>query len=303
MPAARSPAALPQITSGCFLALAGWLLAPACSPERTDVPYTDEDPQPSENDEFVIGSRVDDAFVPYSDSGEATWVWGPQGGTMIQPVLSLDPAIAGDERQVEVTFLNRPDPDFDAPGELADFGEALFVAALFEEGERLVSDVLFNQIGWSDPTGVRMLFDVTVRGQEFAISDGLALHIVAAPDPFGCNDLPTYGEGCIYRLFEGTGTITSVATGTGAPSCDERLEVQFDFAPANPDWRNCYAGDANGFLTMEDGLNPPSACLEGLGIAVGSVVPVDYGETSVGMCMPWEWFMAEALAGCESICP
>lgn len=289
-----------SLTTMC-LGLCCLLLATACRPERPNGP--EPTPTPVEDGPLVLGARIDGIFVPYATSGEARFVWGPQGGTMIEPVLSLDPAVAGDEREVEVIFDNSPDPDFESPGELLDFPQAWAYSMLYEEDGRLVTDPLFDQVGWMDPSGVRMRLDATMTGQAFTISAGLALQVVAAPDPFGCNDLPTYGDGCTYRLFEGTVAVTSIAAGSGTPSCDERLDVDFVFTPDDPDWVNCYQGDATGMLTMDNGQSPPSACIEALGIEVGSILPVDYAETAAGMCMPWEWHMDEALAGCETTCP
>ena len=97
---------------------------------------------------------------------------------MIMPVVSLTAAVAGDERQVQVELKNLPDPAFpDAQGELADFPSTLMVVDLAEVDGDLRSDELFDQLGWMEPSGVQLLLEATVRGEEFAVTSTVALRV------------------------------------------------------------------------------------------------------------------------------
>ena len=56
-----------------------------CPPVREELdPYQGEPTQ-----DLTVGELLDGVFVPFVSGGEAQWVWGPQGGTMIMPVVSV----------------------------------------------------------------------------------------------------------------------------------------------------------------------------------------------------------------------
>ncbi len=145
-----------------------------CPPVREELDPYEGDP----TDDLLVGELRDGAFVAFEPGGEAQWVWGPQGGTMIMPVVSVAAAVAGDERQVQVELRNLPDPAFpDAQGELADFPSTLMVVDLVEVGGDMRSDELFDQLGWMEPSGVQLLLETTVRGEEFAVTSTIALRV------------------------------------------------------------------------------------------------------------------------------
>ncbi len=260
---------------------------------------------PPQDEDLLIGSLVDDRFEPWADGDEVEWVWGTQGGTMIQPVLSLDIDLVGDARQANLTLTNNPDPDFpEADGELETFSGFTAAIPLTEAGSVLLSAPLDDQLGWQEPSGVRLILEVTVSGDGFEASRSMPLKLEGdLPTPSVCDDLPTFGSGCVYRLIAGTGTVTAVAAGSGTPSCDERVAVDFDFAPADAAWGECYEGGETGSLNTADGRDPPSACVDQLGIAVGAELSVEFGHSIAGTCTPYQWFTDAALEGCDAICP
>lgn len=265
-----------------------------------------EDPPEEDDDALIVGGRdAEGSFVAYAASDQATWVFGPQGGYMIEPVVSLDPAVAGDERSVQVTIDNAADPDWPAAaGELAEddeFHQWVFEVELFAEEGRLRSEPLFNQIGWSAPEGVRFVMDVTVRGQQFAVATTRAIEVVAADDPTGCSELPMTGEGCVYRRIEGQAVIDAIAD-PAADDCSEQ-DVAFTFVPDDPAHAECYTGDGESSLRLEDGSTPSAACIAELGLQVGDAVPVIYGEIIAGTCSPWEWDLGALFEPCTGLCP
>lgn len=145
-----------------------------CPPVREELdPY-----QGAPTDDLVVGELLDGAFVAFEDGGEAQWVWGDQGGTMIMPVVSLTTQVAGDERQVQIELKNLPDPAFpDAQGELADFPTVLMVVELTELDGELGSEQLYDQLGWMEPSGVQLLLEATVRGEAFAVTSTVPLRV------------------------------------------------------------------------------------------------------------------------------
>lgn len=131
---------------------------------------------------LTLGTR-DDArvFTSYEPSGLADFSWGFQGGAMIEPVIVIDGHLAeGDEVCLFVELRNTPDPDHpDATGDLEDFER--YDAPIFfvrRDDGQLHSDPILDQIGYSNPAGVRMILQATVRGEDFAASHWLPLKIV-----------------------------------------------------------------------------------------------------------------------------
>jgi hypothetical protein len=260
---------------------------------------------PPQDEALLVGALADDRFVAWEDGQEVDWVYGSQGGTMIQPVLSLDAEAAGYASEAQLTLSNAPDPAFPgAGGELDSFSGGTENISLEQQGAVLLSEPIDDQLGWDDPSGLRMILSATVSGDGFELSKSLALRMPGDPPANPeCQDLPTLGSGCVYRLIAGTGTVTSIASGSGAPNCDERLAVEFDFAPQEPSWATCYQGGEAGSLQTEDGQDLTSACIDALGLEVGAEFAVEYGHAIAGTCTPWMWIASRALEGCAGICP
>jgi hypothetical protein len=141
------------------------LIAVACGPPG---PVPSEDAatptQDAARPTVEIGTRESGAmFTPWHDGDAIPEAWGPQGGVMITPAVAIDGRLVdGESPSLDVTIENfllpdeTPLPGFPTLGPL----RAFFVRL----DTRLVDGPLFDQLGWSDLTGTRVLVRAHVRG-------------------------------------------------------------------------------------------------------------------------------------------
>lgn len=183
---------------------------------------------------LVVGELRDGDFVPYEAGGDATFVFGFQGGVMIQPVVDLPAERVGSEPCARVTFRHRPDPDFpDDSGEVEFFSENVIIDTLRAEGERHRGGAYADQMGWAAADGVRMILEAEVRGVDWALRTELPVRVVDQDGWDECDVVPTtLSAGC--ELVELTGTITVDSVGdTMELACDETASVTLTMAPTN----------------------------------------------------------------------
>jgi len=265
-------------------------------------PRTVIDPFPGEPvDGLTIGELKDGVFVPYEPGDDAAWEYGGQGGTMITPVLAMPAAMAGEERIVQVTLTNTPDPAFpDAQGELAEFTGMTSYEDLVEDGDLVRTARVFDQVAWDDPEGTRLLLGATARGEEFAVStDPIALRVSNESAETVCDELETEGSGCVYRRVPGSVFIASVDDGQG--SCPDPQSVWFSFTPTDDRHEIC-ADDGNARLTMPGGESPPLGCLDDIGVAAASIVPAVQLVSIAGTCTPVLYEFDLDWTACEALC-
>ncbi len=215
---------------------------------------------------LVVGELRDGAFVPYEAGGDATYVFGFQGGVMIQPVVDLPAERVGDEPCVTVTFRHRPDPAYpDDAGELEFFDQTVFIDALEPDGDRYRGGAYADQMGWSAADGVRMILEAEVRGTDWALRTELPLRVVDQDGWDECDVVPTvFAAGC--EVVELAGMVTVDAVGdTSGLTCDQSAPVTLTMAPTDvvvPD--GCY--ELTRTLDIERG------CIESQELSAGTTL-------------------------------
>lgn len=126
-----------------------------------------------------IGTRESGAiFTPWHDGDAIPLVRGPQGGVMIVPAVAIDGALApGVDPSFDVTLWNFTLPDRAPLGEFPGVGP---LHALFARLDaRLVDGPIFDQLGWNEMPGQRLLIRARVTGDGV---DALGeVEIVTAP--------------------------------------------------------------------------------------------------------------------------
>jgi hypothetical protein len=101
------------------------------------------------------------------------------------------------------------------------------------------------------------------------------------------------GGGCQYKVTSGTATIQSVGTpGSADYNCPNNAKkVVFDFTPDDGSAQS--NADHNVAFTVGAGMNPPEACLQANGIAVGAkLTGVVRKDLQSGSCSPLAWSLA-----------
>jgi len=262
--------------------------------------YSSEDPTDTE---MIIGEMVDDVFTTYAESGRAVFEWGFQGGTMITPRIALPPELAGDGDCVQVTLENLEDPDHPLePGDLVDWFpvEGLDMFRVREGG---ITEPIFDQMAWIDPTGWRIRVKATVRGVDFALTETVAIEIAPPADiPPQCLALPTSGRGCTYRRIPGAAVITSNEAASSGGACPDPRFVMGVFEPTDPTHVDCYP-DFVTDLAMAQPLTlsfnePPASCLESY--PLDSRIPVILEVIVAGGCPPYQLQIDEPA--CDAAC-
>ena len=252
----------------------------------------------------AVGGLVDGVFTPWEDDTVVPWVWGPQGGTMVLPTLAVASSLAPDGSFLQVEVRNRIDPDHpDSTGEVEDFPEQVEAFQFFESGGVLMSDPVPNQIGWGSPAGVRLLLDVTVRGEDFAARTVLSLLLDPGGAVNSCDEVPTEGSECVYRPLPGTGDVEWIAPAAETGACVEPMLVEFFWSPSDGALSHCSSSDY-GVLAMPDGQGLPSACLDALRVSGYPSFPA-VQKTLVegpGHCAPVVWDVDLDLTPCEPFC-
>ncbi len=275
------------------------LLVAACgdTPDPND-PWSDDPPVQG----AVIGELVDGAFVPWEAGAQAAWVWGGQGGAMITPVVAVPLELAGDERLAHITLRNLPDPGFPgSSGELVQFASSEFEEALTEVDGQLLTPTLPDQVGWSDPGGVRLRLEATVRGEAFSTTTTVPIEVANDGADNSCSELPTEGQGCVYTLLPGTLWIAMITPSETPSACPDPQTVEFEYWPDDDAMGHC-SGDTWGTLTMPDGRELPGGCLEGLGVQSEAYFPVVQKTLIAGTCTPLIYEFGFDFSACEALC-
>jgi len=226
-------------------------------------------------DGLVVGELEEGALVPYETGGDATYVFGFQGGVMIQPVVDLPAERLADEPCVTVTFRHRADPAYpEEAGELEFFPETVIIDSLEPEGERYRGGAYADQMGWSAADGVRMILEAEVRGVDWALRTELPLRVVDQDGWDECDVVPTvFAAGC--EVVELAGEIAVDAIGdTTELACDETAPVTLTIAPTDvevPD--GCY--DLTRTLDVERGCIDSQELMVGGTLEATWVFPAD----------------------------
>ena len=62
----------------------------------------------------------------------------------------------------------------------SDFATFTRAVELMEQDGALRCEPLMNQLGWTEPSGVQLLLETTVRGEAFAVTSTVALRVADA---------------------------------------------------------------------------------------------------------------------------
>lgn len=247
---------------------------------------------------------------PLTDGRVVDWVWGFQGGTMIVPLIVFDYGVsAGETVEVEV----RHDPDPAAPelfGEGEDFrGPYTYFFDVRREDARMVAGPVNDQLGWVGLDGMRLLHTVDVRAASGTASRSAALEM-AATEPDACEPFELEsggGGGCPYRLIPGEVRVTVGDPDPLTSNCNDARGVSLEFTPDDPeDATACAELHSVDFgrlsFTVGAGADPPSSCLDGVGMTDGSTARATVMVIERGGCSPRVFRLDADTSACTDMC-
>ncbi len=270
----------------------------ACRPRRCAYATYDES-EPLEG--LEVGSFVDGVFVPWRDGDDVTYLFGFQGGAMIQPVVRVPASMAGDGC-ARVDVENARDEAFpDAPaGELDEFGSARFLQLFQRDGEEhVIVGPLDDQLGWAAADGLQLALTVTARTASWARRTTLHVRVVDADGFQECDLVPSQGlAGCTYRVFYGTATVTSIDAPADAPCSNERVDVRYDFAPRDEETAHCIDETVTGTTDLAHSVSMSLGCIAQAGLAEGASFPIQWRLGSTPECPPFEAWPDVTVGGC-----
>ena len=255
--------------------------------------------------------------APVVDGGQVPWVWGPQGGSMVQPLLVFDGARVAAGTDVLITVRHSVDPA--APERFAPvsgFPETSFPVRLTtDERGRVVAGPLNDQLSWSAIDGARFLYDVEVSAPGLGVASrraAVTLSTMAVAD--GCAAFPLEGSGCMYRAIPGIVVVPPIEpAGPADAACADGARVKFVFTPEPGDASRCLASEpawaGSGRMlpyaatfSVFGGYAPPRACLDPLGIRESATLPARLLVQEVGSCSPLSVRLEADTSSCEAMC-
>ena len=262
----------------------------------------------------VVGQPGQPA-VPVVDDASVPWVWGPQGGSMVQPVLVFDGARVPAGTDVVVTVRHAADPA--APERFArvmNFPETTFPIRLTTDpAGRVVAGPLNDQLAWTSIDGARPVYTVEVTAMGLGTARREAVvELGTMSVPASCGGFVLEGMGCMYRSIPGIVTVAPFEPVLpGDSTCVDGVRVTLAFTTLDPEARAClesqpfWAGQSLPFVqsfTLFDGRHPPRGCLEGAGIVEGAALPARLMVQEVGSCTPLSLRLFADTSACESMC-
>ena len=226
----------------------------------------------------------DEGEVALGADGRAPWMWGFQGGAMIQPVLVLPPDAgyaAGDRVSLRITHA--PDPEAPEMFSVAHDHRALEVDAEVEARDGLlVTTPVPDQLGWGALDGTRLLLRIELAG----VADlEHRLTLYRQPDP--CAAWVTGGSGCGYAQIPGTYHVVGFDRADDA--CGTPAVALSGWFEPSPEAAECAALAVA--TTLDEGTVMPGpeasrACFDGLSVGVGSTLPASAHFMFRGTCGP-----------------
>lgn len=222
--------------------------------------------EPARCPDLVVfdGAPTPDLDVPgYVDGGDVEYVFGFQGGVMVQPVIEVPVDVVGAQPCVEIEVRNAPHPDFPDEGmEVRDFPSFVQRVVLSSDGEVFRSNVLDDQIGWNAPDGLHIQVEIIARGTDWARTTGpLGVRLVDADGFQECDRVRKQNTfGCIQHVVPASYEILELTPGA---SCTDDATLQLQLEPTAdavaPDM--CFARTQT--LTVQQG------CVDDEGLSVG----------------------------------
>lgn len=260
--------------------------APAPGPD-------DQRPDDAPDRPFVV--RFDGYFGDYdvADDGTVPYVWGWQGGTMIQPRVDFpDDAGYAEGDTVRVRFRVDPEPGTTVDL-LPDARETILDMQLYGGGDRpLTTSSIELQVGWDALDGVRLRLRVDVEGVDHVFDRTVELVLEQPGQDQACGDFTDGlgGPGCVYADLPGQ--ITLDALEPADPDADPCAVIDYTargaFSP-DPGAAACFATSPITDLFADEQtitFRASAACLDENHVFLGGALPVRANTLIQGTCNP-----------------
>lgn len=250
----------------------------------------DADPRPAV---FELYTETPAGLVAVGEDGVIPWVFGQQGGSMIQPAFRFPAGELTPGRVYGIQLRHLPDPEAPAAFNVADGFEVQVQSAEAHAGEDggLYLGSLLDQIGWEGLEGGRLVLEVTVPGATGTLRRALTLRSEGSFENDPCKPFaPELGNsgGCIYADIPIAGTVTAVAPGETPLSCGAEAVIQALIAAASPEARACLqsAQISPPETHAIDGHGATLECLSSVGLATGAALTGVWHVEIAGTCTP-----------------
>ncbi|MGE0788122.1 MAG: hypothetical protein AB7S26_20795 [Sandaracinaceae bacterium] len=292
-------------------AVLGLLLLTGCGGD--DWPTTDG--SVGDTITFTVEAATPDGVRPVATTGDAllSWEWGFQGGTMIQPVLVLDPSQVRVGTTLDVVLRHTPDPAApDRFGQIAGFPELRMSTEVYRaEDGRLVVGPFQDQIGNSELDGLRLTLSIEVSSSRHRpASWSTTVELAPMMTNTSCEPFAVIDAGCTYREIPGVAMVALEAPLPSESSCTDATRVRLTFAPDDPTLASACAtslGWTDEALLQDrtftvSGSNPPTSCLDEVGLTEGASVPASVWIIERGTCPPAELQLQLDATACTEQC-
>ena len=261
-------------------------------------------PAPDVIDFTLMAERQDAELVALQDGGEAPYVWGLQGGTMLRPAFRLAAAQWEVGDVFKIGIKRAPDPAApDAYGDIGDFDPLQIEAEAWrDDDQRLYLGPFNDQLGWDELAGRRLIYEVSLERGSARGSARLALTLASPQADGPCAEFESTGGGCSYRRLPGTLRVTRVDD--VALRCADGVYPSGTFTPS-PAAQACADSlpFSQGLLTAEHQIGAGSRqCLADEAVVVGAELPATADVIERGTCSPWVVALDRDLSACGEGC-
>ncbi|MCB9539579.1 MAG: hypothetical protein H6704_25480 [Myxococcales bacterium] len=280
------------------------LTLPACSPSDAEPAAHDDGgggapaPSPADPDRPTAAPfevRFDGYHGDYDVAADGTvpYVWGWQGGTMIQPRVDFpDDAGWAEGDRVRVRFRVEPEPG--GPVDiLPSARETVVDMSLYDGAEGPLSTSSIElQLGWEALDGLRLRLRVDIEGIDHVFDRTVVLALERPAQALACEGLAEGlgGPGCVYADLPAQVTIDALepADPDADPCAVIDYTVRGRFAPQAVA-RACFdTAPITGLFEGEQAvtLRASAACLDQNHIFLGGTLPVRAHVMLQGTCNP-----------------
>ncbi len=273
--------------------------APAPAPDDPDLPSTDA---------FEVRFAGHHGDYDVAADGTVPYVWGWQGGTMIQPRVDFpDDAGFAEGDTVRVRFRVDPEPEW-ASDILPDTRETVLDMTLYRGAGPLNTGSVELQLGWEALDGVRLRLRVDVEGVATTFDRTVELVLEEPQEEHACADLADGLDrpGCVYADVPGELRTEMLAPleADADPCAVVDYTARGVFTPSTSTLECIAAAGIEPLLerTYDVTFLAKSACLEGHDVTPGGHLPVVASLQLQGTCSPIPTFAVPGLTeacGCD----
>lgn len=243
----------------------------------------------TEQGQIELGDKyTNNAFASWQDGDDVFYEWGPQGGTMLVPILKFPATFTAPNEVLSLQFKQTIETD---QAELKEEFERFFSTynTSAPVNEELMTAPIFLQLGRRDLNGATFTIELTaVNPSSQLLRRTVTVHVKGLyqfPGP-QCDYLPVNAISCRYRQFQARAQVLPFNDSLDAHADCDLIDLNYRITGLKTENDTaCLIAPINTGLMRTDQVF--KACLVDSGLNVmDASFDLVYGESFVGTCSP-----------------